>query len=178
MDCIELIDKYYANSPELRHVLVTHSEQVRDRALRIIDAHPDWEVDREFVAEAAMLHDIGIFRCNAPSICCNGTEPYIRHGVIGGEMLRQEGFPRHARVAERHTGTGLTLQQIERQQLPLPHEDFTPETLEEQIVCYADKFYSKSRMERVLTVAEAAQLLEKFGHEGVLKFLEWSRMFE
>jgi uncharacterized protein len=81
-------------------------------------------------------------------------------------------------VAERHTGTGLTLQQIERQQLPLPHEDFSPETLEEQIVCYADKFYSKSRMERVLTVAEAAQSLEKFGHEGVLKFLEWSRMFE
>jgi uncharacterized protein len=135
-------------------------------------------VDVQFLEEAAMLHDIGIFRCNAPSIYCNGTEPYIRHGLLGGEILRNEGFPRHARVAERHTGTGLTREQIERQQLPLPLEDFTPETLEEQMVCYADKFYSKSRPDRVLTVAEAAQSLEKFGHEGVKKFLEWSRMFE
>jgi uncharacterized protein len=125
-----------------------------------------------------MLHDIGIFRCHAPSIFCEGTEPYIKHGTIGGELLREEGFPRHARVAERHTGTGLTREAIVRQQLPLPLEDFVPETLEEQMVCYADKFYSKSRMERVLTVAEAAQSLEKFGHEGVLKFLAWAERFE
>ena len=125
-----------------------------------------------------MLHDIGIFRCHAPSIYCEGTEPYIKHGAIGAELLRQEGFPRHARVAERHTGTGLTREEIVRQQLPLPHEDFLPETLEEQIVCYADKFYSKSRPERVLTVSEAAQSLEKFGAAGVRKFLEWAARFE
>ena len=125
-----------------------------------------------------MLHDIGIFRCHAPSIYCEGTEPYIKHGSIGAELLRQEGFPRHARVAERHTGTGLTREEIVRQQLPLPHEDFVPETLEEQIVCYADKFYSKSHPDRVLTVSQAAQSLEKFGHDGGLKFLEWSREFE
>ena len=178
MDYQAIIDKYYPADDELRRVLLQHSRQVADRCLLIARTHRELPIDVQFLEEAAMLHDIGIFRCNAPSICCNGTEPYIRHGVIGGEILRNEGFPRHARVAERHTGTGLTLQQIERQQLPLPHEDFTPETLEEQIVCYADKFYSKSRMERVLTVAEAAQSLEKFGHEGVLKFLEWSRMFE
>jgi uncharacterized protein len=179
MDYQAIIDKYYpADDEALRRVLLQHSRQVADRCLLIARTHRELPVDVQFLEEAAMLHDIGIFRCNAPSIYCNGTEPYIRHGVIGGEILRNEGFPRHARVAERHTGTGLTLQQIERQQLPLPHEDFSPETLEEQMVCYADKFYSKSRMERVLTVAETAQSLEKFGHEGVLKFLEWSRMFE
>ena len=57
-------------------------------------------------------------------------------------------------------------------------QDYSPETLEEEIVCYADKFYSKSRPERVLTVAQAAESLEKFGHDGVLKFLAWSRAFE
>ena len=111
-----------------------------------------------------MLHDIGIFRCNAPSICCYGTEPYIKHGPIGGDILRSEGFPRHARVAERHTGTGLP--------------GFEPETLEEQIVCYADKFYSKSSPDHVRTVLETAQLLEKFGREGVEKFLLWAKKFE
>ena len=93
-------------------------------------------------------------------------------------MLRSEGYERHARVAERHTGTGLTLQQIEKRQLPLPHQDFSPETLEEQIVCYADKFYSKSSPDCVRSVAEAAQSLEKFGSDGVRKFLEWATRFE
>jgi uncharacterized protein len=81
-------------------------------------------------------------------------------------------------VCERHTGTGITREQIIKQQLPLPLGDYVPETLEEQLVCYADKFYSKSQPDRVLTVLVAAQSLEKFGHEGVQKFLAWSRMFE
>jgi uncharacterized protein len=79
-------------------------------------------------------------------------------------MLRAEGFPRHARVAERHTGTGLP--------------GYEPETLEEQIVCYADKFYSKSSPDHVRSVQETAQSLEKFGHAGVVKFLEWAKQFE
>ena len=125
-----------------------------------------------------MLHDIGIAWCHAPSIFCEGTEPYIKHGIIGAKLLRDEGLERHARVCERHTGTGLTREQIERQQLPLPVADYQPETLEEQVVCYADKFYSKSHPERVLTVAQTAQSLAKFGQEGVDKFLRWAEMFE
>ena len=178
MDYQAIIDKYYPADNELRRVLLQHSRQVADRCLTIACKHRELPVDVQFLEEAAMLHDIGIFRCHAPSIFCEGTEPYIKHGTIGGELLREEGFPRHARVAERHTGTGLTREAIVRQQLPLPLEDFVPETLEEQMVCYADKFYSKSRMERVLTVAETAQSLEKFGHEGVLKFLAWAERFE
>lgn len=141
-----------------------HSRQVADRCLAIVAKHKELPVDVQFLEEAAMLHDIGIYRCDAPGIHCHGTEPYLRHGPIGGEILRAEGFPRHARVAERHTGTGLP--------------GYEPETLEEQIICYADKFYSKSHPDRVLTVAETAQSLEKFGHEGVLKFLAWAERFE
>ena len=136
------------------------------------------KLDAEFLEEAAMLHDIGIFGCNAPGIQCFGEAPYIQHGIIGARILREIGWERHARVCERHTGTGLTKWDIEQQQLPLPHQDFMPEVLEEQVVCYADKFYSKSRPDRVLTVAETAQSLERFGHEGVEKFLSWVKMFE
>ena len=178
MDYLAIINKYYPADDALRQLLLKHSRQVADRCLAIVAKHQELSVDAQFLEEAAMLHDIGIFRCQAPSICCNGTEPYIKHGVLGADLLRREGFPRHARVAERHTGTGLTREQIERQQLPLPLEDFTPETLEEQIVCYADKFYSKSSPDRVRSVLEAAQSLEKFGAEGVNKFLEWAKKFE
>lgn len=178
MDYQAIIDKYYPTDDDLRRLLLKHSQQVADRCLLICDRHPELRLDREFLLEAAMLHDIGISRCHAPSIFCCGSEPYICHGLIGAEMLRAEGWERHARVCERHTGTGLTAAQIERQQLPLPHRDFVPEELEEQVVCYADKFYSKSHPDRVLTVTEAAQSLEKFGSEGVTKFLEWSARFE
>ena len=178
MDYQTLIDKHYPEADGLRVVLIRHSRQVADRALLICQRHPELRLDAQFLEEAAMLHDIGIRWCHAPGILCNGTEPYIRHGIMGGSLLRQEGFVRHAQVCERHTGTGLTREQIVRQQLPLPAQDFTPQELEEQVICYADKFYSKSHPDRVLSVLEAAQSLEKFGHEGVEKFLLWAKMFE
>lgn len=178
MDYQAIIDKYYPADDELRRVLLKHSRQVADRCLQIVRKHGELPVDVQFLEEAAMLHDIGIYRCDAAGIYCQGPEPYIRHGLLGGELMRHEGFPRHARVCERHTGTGLTWEQIVTQHLPLPPEDFTPETLEEQLVCYADKFYSKSHLDRVRTVAQAAQSLEKFGHQGVLKFLDWAGRFE
>ena len=163
MDYQSILDKYYTQDDALRRLLLKHSRQGADRALLICERHKELPVDLQFLEEAAMLHDIGVFRCDAPSIYCYGTEPYIRHGIIGGEILREEGFPRHARVCERHTGTGLP--------------GYEPETLEEQIICYADKFYSKSNPDRVRTVLETAQSLEKFGHEGVVKFLEWEKRF-
>lgn len=125
-----------------------------------------------------MLHDIGIFRCDAPGIECFGPEPYICHGRIGAELLRAEGFLRHARVCERHTGAGLSLVEIEAQGLPLPHQDFLPETLEEQLICYADKFYSKSHLEREKTIPQVIKSLSKFGNDGVERFRRWADMFE
>lgn len=164
MDYQAIIDKYYPADNELRRVLLKHSRQVANRCLEIAEKHKELALDKQFLEEAAMLHDIGIYQCHAPSIFCEGTEPYIKHGPIGGDILRKEGFPRHARVAERHTGTGLP--------------GYEPETLEEEIVCYADKFYSKSNPDHVRTVEETAQSLEKFGHEGVEKFLTWAERFE
>lgn len=164
MDYIAIIERYYPQDDALRQLLLKHSRQVADRCLQIVGKHGELPVDVQFLEEAAMLHDIGICRCHAPSIYCYGTEPYIRHGQIGGEMLRQEGYERHARVCERHTGTGLP--------------GWEPETIEEQIVCYADKFYSKSSPDHVRTVTEAAQSLEKFGAAGVRKFLNWAARFE
>ena len=86
MDYIKLIDKYYGATPELRHILVTHSRQVADRALAIVAAHPQWTeqglVDTQFIEEAAMLHDIGIIFCDAPKIHCHGAHKYIEHGFL------------------------------------------------------------------------------------------------
>ena len=124
-----------------------------------------------------MLHDIGVVKVDAPAIACYGTEPYIRHGVLGAEMLRQEGLERHALVCERHTGTGLTLEQIVEQGLPLPHQDMQPQSIEEQIICFADKFFSKTRLDTEKSVDQARRSLEKFGSEGLAKFDAWCERF-
>ena len=176
-DWLSIIDRY-STSAEVRDVLLQHSRQVADMAVRIVRRHPELEADEDFVREAAMLHDIGIVRCDAPGIHCHGTEPYIRHGLLGSEILLAEGLPRHARVAERHTGTGITVDGIRQQNLPLPLRDYSPETIEEQIVCYADKFFSKTKLGRTKTAEQALASLWKFGDESTRRFARWQKMFE
>ena len=178
IDPYQLIEKYYGELPELKHILLVHSEQVRDRALHICDNHPELNADRQFVEEASLLHDIGIKFCNAPKIYCFGTHDYIEHGVLGAELLRQEGLPRHADVAERHTGSGITLEQVLREELPLPHQDYCPRTIEEQIICYADKFYSKSHIGELVPYDKVRYNIWRYGHDAVVRFDKWHSMFE
>ena len=138
MDALAIINKYYPEDNELKHILLTHSRSVADKALWIADRHPELELDRQCFEAAALLHDIGVFLPAAPGIHCHGTHPYICHGYLGSELMQKEGYPRHALVCERHTGAGMSLQSILDQQLPVPHRDMLPVSLEEQVVCLAD----------------------------------------
>ena len=165
-----IIDRHYAGHPQLHHILTTHSECVARKALECLDRR-GIDADRDFVMEAAMLHDIGIIRCDAPSIFCPGTEPYIRHGILGAEMLRAEGLPRHALVCERHTGAGISIADIERQGLPLPLRDILPVSVEEQVICYADKFFSKSRrLDEEKPIEKIIRQMEAHGADTARRF--------
>lgn len=165
MNPYDIIYYFYPEDTPLRRLLILHSEKVRDKALDILSRAKVRDegamltgIDEQLVIDGALLHDIGIGRTHAPSILCEGTESYICHGTIGAEMIRQEYcisqsldadqrryFESIARICERHTGSGLTQQDILDQKLPItPVRDLLPETLEEQLVCLADKFYSKS----------------------------------
>lgn len=176
MEPLQIINKYY-NDPVQRDILLRHSMAVANKAMEIVLKHPELGADSQFVEEAALLHDIGILNVDAPAIACCGVEPYIKHGLLGAEILRKEGFERHALVCERHTGTGLTLHQIIEQKLPLPHRDMQPVSVEEEIICFADKFFSKTKLNTEKTVEQARKSLEKFGKEGLLKFDTWCERF-
>lgn len=178
MNPLEIICRHYPSDDALRRLLLHHSRQVAEKALRVADRHPELGLDRPFLYRAAMLHDIGIFLTDAPGIHCHGPHPYLLHGYLGAELMRREGLPRIARVCERHTGTGLTAADIRERGLPLPPGDYCPETPEEQVVCYADKFFSKSHPERERTVEETVRSLAKFGTGGVEKFRRWVARFE
>ena len=48
MDALAIINKYYPEDNELKHILLTHSRAVADKALWIADRHPELNLDRAF----------------------------------------------------------------------------------------------------------------------------------
>lgn len=170
MNTLELIHRYYTPGTEQEEILRRHSEDVTQLALRLVDAHPELSLDRTFVAEAAMLHDIGVYLTDAPGIHCTGEAPYLLHGYLGAELLRSLGLPRHARVAERHTGSGLTREEIAAHGLPLPEGYYMPETLEEQLICYADKFFSKTKLGQQKSLEKVRKGFAKHGEAALERF--------
>ena len=176
---------FYPEDTPLRRLLLRHCTQVRDKALAILanPSRPPLALDPALVSAGAMLHDVGVLQCHAPSILCEGTRPYIAHGIIGAEMLRAYGASHgidmepFARICERHTGAGITADEVVAQGLPLPVRDYLPETPEEKLVCLADKFFSKSgdMLEKPPEIVR--QSLEKFGTGTVERFDAFCRLF-
>ncbi len=177
MEVKKIFEKYYTPGTPLYESVWRHSSLVADKALQMAQAHPELELDLEFVYEAALLHDIGVFLTHAPSIYCEGEHPYICHGVLGAELLRAEGYPRHALVCERHTGTGLSIDDIVAQNLPLPHRDMCPVSLEEKLVCFADKFYSKSSPDVEKPLEKVRKSVTKYGEVSLARFEQLAALF-
>ena len=177
MNPLDIIYKYYPADDALRRLLLKHSRQVAEKALAVCERHPDLQLDRQLGYEGAMLHDVGIFLTDAPGIFCHGSEPYLLHGRLGAELMRKEGREDLARICERHTGTGLTAEDIRRQGMPLPPEDFRPETEAEKVICYADKFFSKSHPDAEKTAAQVVKSLAKFGPESPVIFQAWDERY-
>lgn len=177
MDPYSIINKYYTKETKLYDIYVSHVTDVTNKALSIAQKHPELAIDVQFLEEAGMLHDIGIFQTKAPHIACKGKHPYISHGYLGRELLTEEGFPKHGLVCERHTGTGLSIKTIVKRKLPIPHRDMRPQSMEEMIICFADKFYSKSKLGREKSVKKIRSGLGKHGKHQITQFDEWCEMF-
>ena len=162
IDPLKIIEKYYKDNLGARDILIAHGEAVAKKALELAERVESLNPDLEFIKEAAMLHDIGIFLINEPRLACHGDKQYIAHGYLGRELLEKEGLPHHALVCERHVGVGITVENIEKNNLPLPKRDMTPQSIEEKIICLADKFFSKKDLLSIKTIEEIK--LEAAGH--------------
>lgn len=179
MDAVLLLRKHFAASPEAFDIVLEHSRLVAAKARSIASALSDPSIDFRFLHDAALLHDIGVSRIHAPRIGCHGNSPYIRHGILGREILEAEGFPAHAMVCERHIGVGLGIKDIVQQQLPLPKRDMVPVTIEERIICFADLFYSKKpgSLSREKSREDIRASLLKHGSHKVAIFERWVEEF-
>jgi uncharacterized protein len=162
-------------------ILVAHSSLVAQKAVAVARYLRHLNPDVDFIYEAAMLHDIGIITTRTPELGCSGTLPYICHGYSGRAILEKAGLARHGLVCERHVGVGISMDDIRSGNLPIPLRDMTPQSLEEQIICYADKFYSKNgELSPVLekSAKDIVVSLLPYGQDKVDRFLSWHRQFE
>ena len=179
MDSIAIISKYYPPNGLSFNILINHSQAVSKKAVEIGKKLNLGEADLSFIGEAALLHDIGIFYTSAPEIGCFGDLPYICHGFRGYNLLWAEGLPKHALVCERHTGTGLTLYDIDSLNGLLPRRPMEPISLTEKIIAYCDKFFSKDPVHYGVerSFDSIVKDLRRFGEEKVKIFEQWHRQF-
>lgn len=133
-EAIALLRRYAKNKREF-DIILKHSKAVQKIALRI--AKDIKGVDIEFIKTASLLHDMGRFECP--------RDLAFKHGIIGAKILRKEGLKKHALVAERHLGAGISKEDIIEQKLELPLKDYLPKTKEEKIIAHADNLIENNR---------------------------------
>lgn len=140
--------------------VVAHCERVADIAVELALKALDrgFPVDLRLIEAGALLHDIG-----------RSVTHGVDHGVIGAEIVRSLGLDEEvARIVERHVGAGIPAE--EAAGLGLPRRDYIPSTLEEKIVCYADKLARGSqRMSYKEALKEFMEILGK-DHPAIERF--------
>ena len=177
IDVFRIIHKYIPPDSPTYPLYVIHCMLVAQRAVEIGQRLGLAAERVAFLEEAAMLHDIGIVATDTPSLFCTGTLPYLMHTVEGAKLLEAEGLPLHARVAERHAN--VTKADILERNLPLPARDMTCETEEEEIISFADCFYSKVP-DNLWHEKSLTEIRRSFGRYGARKQViieEWIERF-
>lgn len=180
MNPLSVLEKYYRPGTVLYQTLVDHSREVANKSIAIAKGLSHLNPDLDFIEKAAMLHDIGIFLTRARTIGCTGEHPYVCHGYLGKKILDNENLPeKFGWVCERHTGAGISLENIESNNLPLPHRDMIPISLEEKIICVADKYHSKSPQKKgqTITTENIINELSNISQDHADRFSTWVEEF-
>jgi uncharacterized protein len=180
VDYFRIIHKYIPPDTLTYPIYIIHVQLVTNKALKIARKLKLSQESQQFIEEAAMLHDIGIIRTHAPEIGCTGDLPYVCHVLEGRKILEAEGLPRHAQVAESHIGVGISKADIIEQNLPFPPRDIFPETIEEQIISYADFFYSKNpdKLWEEKSLDKVRKSVAKRGKEKAAILEKWIERFK
>ncbi len=148
-ETIKALHKRYAGfaKADLFDLVFEHCQIVAEIALQCAET-VDEPVDRDVLQAAALLHDIGAYPFFDDKGQTDGYGFYPLHAVLGARLIVDEGFDiRIAQAVENHLLLGLSKQEIESDTSrvwPLPHHDYVPNSIEGEIICYADRFHSKA----------------------------------
>ena len=166
----------HAPTPQALDLVYQHCQIVCGIAGQL-HASAGLDSDLDLVRAGCLLHDIGVYRLYDTAGELERAS-YIRHGLLGHELLLAEGFPETiCRFASCHTGMGLTRDDVLRQGLPLPPADYLAETAEEALVMYADKFHSKTTPPTFWTPVSYAASIRRYGADKAAAFEELRARF-
>jgi len=166
---IRSLHQKYAPTRDAFDLVYTHCEIVCNVAEQLL-SRQQFAIDADLVRAESLLHDIGVYRLYGPSGELDHAN-YVRHGVLGYELLRDLGFPEPVcRFCSCHTGVGLSSDDVRKQALPIPVDDYLAEPGEEELVMYADKFHSKTAPPVFVTAPSYAASVQCFGEDKALKF--------
>jgi uncharacterized protein len=166
---IRALHERHAPTAEALESVYTHSVIVCGIAEQL-HARSGRGGDLPLVRAGCLLHDVGVYRLYGADGALDHAR-YIRHGILGQELLRAEGLPEAiCRFAAHHTGVGLSRDDVVRQELPLPPGDYLAETAEESLVMYADKFHTKSAPPALLTGDAYAARVRRYGADKAAVF--------
>ncbi len=140
----------------IQHVLAVEEVSL-DIAKKILGNGND--IDLNLVSVGAIIHDIGRSKTHD-----------VTHGVEGSKILKQIGLEKLVGFTERHLGSGIPAE--EARKIGLPYRDFMPKTVEEKIVCYADKLVAGGR--RISYDGAIKEFESKLGpnHPAKKRFME------
>lgn len=173
---IRALHEKHAPSPEAFELVYTHCEIVCDIAEQLLSRSATG-LNVDLVRSGSLLHDIGVYHLYDTGGQLDHSR-YIQHGLLGHELLSGEGFPEAiARFCSRHTGVGLSCDDVRNQELPLPVADYSAESGEELLVMYADKFHSKTEPPVFITAESYAVSVRRFGEEKVAVFEAMRKRF-
>lgn len=166
---IRALHEKYAPSAEAFEAVYTHCVIVCAVAEQLIERQR-LALDVDLVRAGCLLHDIGVYRLYNSSGELDHTH-YVRHGVLGHELLRELGLPeRICRFCSHHTGVGISREDVRRQVLPIPVDDYLAESGEEELVMYADKFHSKTDPPKFVSADSYSASVRRFGEDKVATF--------
>jgi uncharacterized protein (TIGR00295 family) len=115
-----------------------HSIRVAQKALEISQKIKKNHLDKKLIEIGALFHDIGRSETHG-----------LEHGIVGAKILKNRGFPESiCRICETHVLGGLDKQEAKKYLKGVHFQDskdFLPKTLEEKIVCLADKYLKGSK---------------------------------
>lgn len=172
-----IIDDVYKDNLKAKEVLLIHSYNVTKKALDIIDKKK-LALDKQFIYEGAMLHDIGIIGTNAPDIFCFGDKPYLWHGIIGAKFLENTKYEKYQSICKNHFGVGLRKDEVIK--LGIGSEAMVPNDTNEMLIAYADNFFSKKYVDKLnveLSVEDIIKNLSRFGDDKIEIFYKFHKMF-
>ncbi len=131
--------------------VIDHCRAVADLAVEIAKrcVKNGLKVNMDLVKIGGLLHDIGRSRTHT-----------VNHAIEGSKIAKKLNLPSViVKVIERHVGGGIPIE--EAKSLGWPPKDYTPQSIEEKIITYADKLIEGSRRIKIERTIKAFE--EKLG---------------